>query len=240
MPPRSTSLTRPQLERRTRILVAAGGLATEGGWDAVQMREVAQQADVALGTLYRYFPSKEYLLVSMMIAEIEVLADRLAVKPPQGDEPVERVIDVLRRANRALQRRPLATIATIRALVSGNTDIAPAVKETTELMRRIISDALMVDHATLDDAEVRAAGLDEAELELARADRASSNSNQRSVESGGAEEVQPDVLVEERYLVPIELLSDIWLAALIAWITGVESDESVLPKLEQATRVLFA
>ena len=95
MPPRSTSLTGPQLERRTRILLAAGELATEGGWDAVQMREVAQSADVALGTLYRYFPSKEYLLVSMMIAEVEILADRLAVRPPQGEEPVERVIDVL-------------------------------------------------------------------------------------------------------------------------------------------------
>lgn len=205
MPPRSTSLTGPQLERRTRILVAAGELATEGGWDAVQMREVAQNADVALGTLYRYFPSKEYLLVSMMISEIEVLADRLAIKPPQGDEPVERVIDVLRRANRALQRRPLATIATIRALVSGNTDITPAVKETTELMRRIISDALMAKDALSDASDP---------------------------DSGPK--------VESRYLVPIELLSDIWLAALIAWITGVESDESVLPKLEAATRILFA
>ncbi len=220
-------------------------MATEGGWDAVQMREVAQQADVALGTLYRYFPSKEYLLVSMMIAEIEVLADRLAVKPPQGAEPVDRVIDVLRRANRALQRRPLATIATIRALVSGNTEIAPAVKETTELMRRIISDALMVDHAHPDDAEIRAAGLDAAdldaaELELARADRARRNSNQTIVESGESEAVQPTDLVDARYLVPIELLRDIGLAALIAWITGVESDESVRPQLEQATRVLFA
>ncbi len=180
-------------------------LATEGGWDAVQMREVAQRADVALGTLYRYFPSKEHLLVSMMIAEIEVLADRLAVKPPQGEQPVDRVIDVLGRANRALQRRPLATIATIRALVSGNTDIAPAVKETTELMRRIISDALLADGST--DATV----------------------------DGGAGDV-----IQGRYSIAIELLSDVWLAALIAWITGVESDDSVLPKLEQATMVLFA
>lgn len=205
MPPRSTSLTEAQLERRTRILAAAGKLAIEGGWDAVQMREVAQQADVALGTLYRYFPSKEFLLVSMMIADIEALADRLSVKPPQGDEPVDRVIDVLGRAIRALQRRPLATIATIRALVSGNTDIAPAVKETTELMRRIISDALSSAPSSLETASGDGAQFDDG-----------------------------------RYSVAIELLSDVWLAALIAWITGVESDDSVLPKLEAATRVLFA
>ena len=111
------------------MLEVTAELALEGGWDAVQMREVAQRADVALGTLYRYFPSKEYLLVSVMIAEIEGLADRLAVKPPEGDDPVERVVDVLRRANRALQRQPQVTVAMIRALVSGNTEIAPAVAD---------------------------------------------------------------------------------------------------------------
>ena len=95
------------------MLEVTAELALEGGWDAVQMREVAQRADVALGTLYRYFPSKEYLLVSVMIAEIEGLADRLAVKPPEGDDPVERVVDVLRRANRALQRQPQVTVAMI-------------------------------------------------------------------------------------------------------------------------------
>ena len=43
---------------------------------------VAGDADVALGTLYRYFPSKEHLLVSAMLRQIADLADRLAVKPP--------------------------------------------------------------------------------------------------------------------------------------------------------------
>ncbi len=48
------------------------------------MREVAQRSDVALGTLYRYFPSKEFLLVSVMLADIGRLADRLSVRPPQA------------------------------------------------------------------------------------------------------------------------------------------------------------
>ena len=46
-----------QRDRRKRILDATYDLAKEGGFDAVQMRAVAEQADVALGTLYRYFPS---------------------------------------------------------------------------------------------------------------------------------------------------------------------------------------
>lgn len=194
---RPTGLTQSQNARRARMLEVTAELAVEGGWDAVQMREVAQRADVALGTLYRYFPSKEYLLVSVMISDIEGLADRLSVRPPEGVDPIERVVDVLRRANRALQREPQVTVAMIRALVSGNQDIAPAVKETRALMRRIISDALGVD------------GVAEGEA-------------------------------GQRDLMAIDLLSDVWMATLVSWISGVEPDTSIVTKLEVATRLLLA
>ena len=55
-----------QRDRRKRILDATYQLARDGGFDAVQMRAVADRADVALGTLYRYFPSKIHLLVSAL------------------------------------------------------------------------------------------------------------------------------------------------------------------------------
>ena len=143
MTPRDDDTDASQQERRERMLASTAELALEGGWDAVQMREVAQRADVALGTLYRYFPSKEFLLVSVMISDIEGLADRLAVRPPEGEDPVERVVDVLRRANRALQRQPQVTIAMIRALVSGNAGHRTGGGgRHGVLMRRIISDAL--------------------------------------------------------------------------------------------------
>ena len=60
-----------QRDRRKRILDATIALASQGGFDAVQMRAVAEQADVALGTLYRYFPSKIHLLVSALGREFE-------------------------------------------------------------------------------------------------------------------------------------------------------------------------
>lgn len=198
------TLTPSQQQRRERMLGAATELAVEGGWDAVQMREVAARADVALGTLYRYFPSKEFLLVSVMIADIEGLTDRLAVRPPVGDDPVERVVDVLNRANRALQRQPLITVAMIRALVSGNEDIAPAVARTRELMRRIIATAL---GASAPDPAA----------------------------SGGGSAAG----LEDEDLLRIDLLSDVWLAALVSWISGVEPASSLAPKLQQATRVLL-
>ena len=192
----SAGLTESQRARRERMLSAAAELALDGGWDAVQMREVATRADVALGTLYRYFPSKEHLLVSVMLGEVESLADRLSVRPPEGADPMDRVIDVLARANRNLQRQPSVTYAMIRALVSGNQEVAPVVSATRAVMRRIISDALGHDG-------------------------------------------QVDGTAGDRDVLAIDLLSDVWLAVLVSWISGVEPAESVAAKLESATRILL-
>src|SRR5260370_7119613 len=65
-----------QRERRNRILDATLALASKGGYDAVQMRAVAERADVAVGTLYRYFPSKVHLLVSALSREFEQIQSK--------------------------------------------------------------------------------------------------------------------------------------------------------------------
>ena len=70
-----------QRDRHRRILDATLALASKGGYEAVQMRTVAERADVALGTLYRYFPSKIHLLVSALAREIERNQERLDRKP---------------------------------------------------------------------------------------------------------------------------------------------------------------
>ena len=71
-----------QRDRRKRILDATIALASQGGFDAVQMRSVAEQADVALGTLYRYFPSKIHLLVSALGPRVRARRGR---HPRQAD-----------------------------------------------------------------------------------------------------------------------------------------------------------
>ena len=54
--------------RKQRLLDAATALAAEGGYDAVQMRDVAARAEVALGTLYRHYASKDQLLLAALAA----------------------------------------------------------------------------------------------------------------------------------------------------------------------------
>ncbi len=52
----------------------------------MQMRAVAERADVALGTLYRYFPSKIHLLVGALTEEFERIQEKLDRKPIPGDD----------------------------------------------------------------------------------------------------------------------------------------------------------
>lgn len=126
-----------QRERRTRILDATLALA-RNGFDAVQMREVAERADVALGTLYRYFPSKVHLLVSAMAREFQRSADRLERTPVPGDTPAERVLYVLRRQTQSLQREPMRTEAMTRAIMSADPSVANEVSEVDRLTRRML------------------------------------------------------------------------------------------------------
>src|SRR5712664_4710372 len=79
-----------QRERRKRILDATLALASKGGYDAVQMRTVAERANVALGTLYRYFPSKIHLLVSGLAREFERNQEKLDRTTIPGATPYER------------------------------------------------------------------------------------------------------------------------------------------------------
>src|SRR5881392_1101779 len=93
-----------QRERRQRILDATLALASKGGYDAVQMRAVAERANVALGTLYRYFPSKIHLPVSALARELEGVRERTARIPVPGETPYDRLMFILGRITKAMQR----------------------------------------------------------------------------------------------------------------------------------------
>ena len=111
--------------RKERLIAAATALAAEGGYDAVQMRDVAARAEVALGTLYRHYASKDQLLLAAMAQQATTLRERLVQRPPTGDTPAARVSDVLKRASRSLERAPLVTKAMLDGDVVAGSGDAP-------------------------------------------------------------------------------------------------------------------
>ncbi|MFD7895577.1 TetR family transcriptional regulator [Streptomyces sp. NPDC059743] len=143
----SAPLTQRQEARRRRILAATHQLACEGGFDAVQMREVAEEAGVALGTLYRYFPSKIHLLVATMQDRLEHLHTTLRRRPPSTDDPAARVAETLMRAFRALQRDPHLADAMIRALTFADRSVSREVDEVSRRTTAIILDAMTASPA---------------------------------------------------------------------------------------------
>ncbi|MCX4998555.1 TetR family transcriptional regulator [Streptomyces longwoodensis] len=140
--PASPSLTERQEARRRRILQASARLAGRGGFDAVQMREVAECSQVALGTLYRYFPSKVHLLVATMQDQLEHLHATLRRRPPAGDTASARVAETLMRAFRALQREPHLADAMVRALTFADRSVSPEVDQVSRQTTAIILDAM--------------------------------------------------------------------------------------------------
>jgi TetR/AcrR family transcriptional regulator, cholesterol catabolism regulator len=137
-----------QRDRRKRILDATIALASQGGFDAVQMRSVAEQADVALGTLYRYFPSKIHLLVATMQDQLQHMHTTLRKRPPAGDTAAERVAETLMRAFRALQREPHLADAMVRALTFADRSVSPEVDTVSRQTTAIILDAMGLENPT--------------------------------------------------------------------------------------------
>jgi AcrR family transcriptional regulator len=129
-----------QAARRERILDAAMDLATDGGWDAVQMREVAERAEVALGTLYRYFPSKVHLLVSVLGRTFIELHDSVQVDRGIGT-PQERVYRVVAVMTRYLARHRRLSGAMVRALMTADAGAAREVESVGDLLVGFIASA---------------------------------------------------------------------------------------------------
>ena len=145
------SETPAQRARRARIIQATLALASRGGYEAVQMREVAERSEVALGTLYRYFPSKIHLLVSAMSFELERMRNRMQRKAIPGDTRLERVAYVLERTTRSLQRDPNLTEALVRAMMVADASVAAEVTAVRDQMTDLIMQAMRDDSDAHED-----------------------------------------------------------------------------------------
>jgi AcrR family transcriptional regulator len=135
-------LTRAQQARLQRVLDSAMELGLDGGYEAVQMRDVASRAHVAMGTVYRYFTSKDHLLAAALVHWVEQLDARLAQVPARGDTAADRVIDVLDRALRAMGRQPRLVEAVFSSLSSSDPSTIDCQNQISDLMDGIIRRAM--------------------------------------------------------------------------------------------------
>jgi AcrR family transcriptional regulator len=90
--PRPGKRDRQKQDREQRILGAARHLFDRKGYAGTAMEDIARRANLAVGTLYNYFPSKDDLLLAIMRRDSErvvALADRILADPPA--DPAEAI-----------------------------------------------------------------------------------------------------------------------------------------------------
>jgi TetR/AcrR family transcriptional regulator, cholesterol catabolism regulator len=105
-PPLPETLNASQRERRDRIVEAALALLRTHEHDQIQMKDVAAEAEVALGTVYRYFQSKDHLFAEVLAHWAAQLQTNVERRPLKGTTNAERLTDVLHRSMRAFQGWP--------------------------------------------------------------------------------------------------------------------------------------
>lgn len=131
--------TGEQHARQERMLRAAARLGSRLPLDRVQMSEVATDAGVALGTLYRYYPSKHHLFAGLLMSQMG------ALRPP-ATTGADGVAELLGDACRALLDRPLLAKA---MLTSINVVRAEQSAQGETSLRDLIADVAGIDDLDL-------------------------------------------------------------------------------------------
>ena len=129
-----SEMTSTQLIRRARIVEEVIDLIADVGAEAVQMRDVAQRSGVALGTMYRYFSSKDHLLAAALEDWQKRLTKRImaGANGTADADPLLGVLDYLRRALRAFHRNPAMTALMFTMMTSADA----AARATLDQMNR--------------------------------------------------------------------------------------------------------
>ncbi|KQY51003.1 TetR/AcrR family transcriptional regulator [Nocardioides sp. Root140] len=103
---------------RERLIDAAIELATEGGYDAAGIRQVAARAGVSVPTVYQHASSKDQLLVEALMTLGERSTEGVRQRRPREKTPAARLSAVFRRVMRQAGEKPLLYQALYRAYVA--------------------------------------------------------------------------------------------------------------------------
>ena len=111
-------------ERATRILDAAAKLLLRFGHDRTTIGDIARVADVAKGSVYAHWRSRELLFLALLLRERVTLLEEVQDRLRAAERPAD-LRSLLVETVRAYQRRPL-----LLAVLTGDRDILGALATT--------------------------------------------------------------------------------------------------------------
>ena len=179
------------VSRREIILDCTAAIATSGGYDAVKMRAVADSAGVAVGTLYRFFPSKSHVLIAVLAREFERIGAEQDWTVSAGS-PRLRLGQLNTRLCQEWRAKPALTEAVTRAFVFADGSANAEVGRAAAVIEHLIGLAI----------------------------------------AGGEPSPRQHRLAA--------IVSDIWLASLIAWVRHSTSVEEIVLRLERSVGLVVS
>ena len=87
---------REKLRQRREMLATALDLFSQKGYHNVSMQEIAEKAEFAIGTLYKFFPSKEDLYRTMIVERCKDFGEAARGAMAQSDDEVEQLRQYVR------------------------------------------------------------------------------------------------------------------------------------------------
>jgi TetR/AcrR family transcriptional regulator len=87
---------RVKLRQRQEMLAAAIELFSDKGYHNVSMHEIAQKAEFAIGTLYKFFKNKEDLYKALVLEKAEQFHEVLTTAIEEPDDEIEKLRNYVR------------------------------------------------------------------------------------------------------------------------------------------------
>jgi TetR/AcrR family transcriptional regulator len=87
---------REKLRQRQEMLTAALDLFSQKGYHSVSMHEIAEKAEFAIGTLYKFFQNKEDLYKALVLEHCNRFEDAITRAIEETDDEVEKLRSYIR------------------------------------------------------------------------------------------------------------------------------------------------
>jgi TetR/AcrR family transcriptional regulator, cholesterol catabolism regulator len=145
---------RDPIPPRRRIIDAALTLASQGGYDALQVRTIAEHAGVSSRTIYANFPSLDSLLIVAVAEQSEGLYRQFTESRIKGRTAGARVNQLISELTETMTANRALTLALLRALLGGKPDVAQYVTGFRTVLNTMLASAIAPGRPTKRDQEV--------------------------------------------------------------------------------------
>lgn len=130
-------------ETRQRLIEAALSLMQEKPFDQISVEEITERADVAKGTFFNYFPTKEHLLITYLQDMVDEVYDFLESLQP---ETAESQWEVMRQVMHFIAERDGRSLAITRSMFAACCHSEPLRQMVSSMIQEATQHAMLGFH----------------------------------------------------------------------------------------------